>query len=157
MIDPTAAPDPKLVREIARKLLLNAANDLAPSEAGRSIGATVMADAGARLSMLEYTAWFEAVYEDMQTARFNVSWPDETPANEPDLSGWSADENAEFEKMYGVRAAMRLRAANNRAWAVVQWLRDEAVKAGHDPYQDRIAQRLSAALVGAEQPRDVED
>lgn len=71
-------------------------------------------------------------------------------AAEPDLSGWSAVENAEFEALYGIQAAMRLRAANYRVWAIVQDLRDEAVEAGRDPYRDPMAQRLSAALVGVE-------
>jgi hypothetical protein len=70
--------------------------------------------------------------------------------DERDMAGWTAEENAEFEELYGVRTAMRLRAANDRVWAVVQWLRDEAVKAGRDPYQDPMAQRLSAALVGVD-------
>jgi len=70
--------------------------------------------------------------------------------NGGDISGWTAEENAEFEKRYGVQAAMHLRAANDRVWQVVQELRQSAVDDGRDPYQDPMARRLSAALVGAE-------
>jgi len=69
-------------------------------------------------------------------------------AGADDGSGWTAEEDAEFEKRYGVKAAMQLRAANDRVWQVVQELRQDAVDAGCDPYQDPIARRLSAALVG---------
>lgn len=69
------------------------------------------------------------------------------------LSGWTAEENAEFEQRYGVEAAMRLRAANDRVWQIVQELRQDAVNAGRSPYQDPMAQRLSAALVGDGQQR----
>jgi hypothetical protein len=70
--------------------------------------------------------------------------------NGGDISGWTAEENAEFEQRYGVKAAMHLRAANDRVWQVVQELRQAAVNEGRDPYQDPMARRLSAALVGAE-------
>jgi hypothetical protein len=76
--------------------------------------------------------------------------------DERDLSGWSAEENAKFEELYGVRTAMRLRAAHDRVWAIVQELRDEAVKDGRDPYQDAMARRLSAALTGADDPEPSE-
>lgn len=71
-------------------------------------------------------------------------------ADEPDLSGWTAEESARFEELYGVHAAMRLRASNNRVWQIVHELRLEAVEAGLDPYQDPMAQRLAAALVQPE-------
>lgn len=74
----------------------------------------------------------------------------ELQAQAKDDAGWTAAENAEFEKLYGVRTAMRLRAANDRVWQIVQELRTAAVEAGRDPYQDPMAQRLSAALVGVE-------
>jgi hypothetical protein len=67
-----------------------------------------------------------------------------------DLSGWTAAENAEFEELYGIQAAMRLRASNNRVWQIVHELRLKAADAGLDPYQDPMAQRLSAALVQPE-------
>jgi len=67
-----------------------------------------------------------------------------------DGSGWTAEENAEFEQRYGVQAAMQLRAANDRVWRIVQELRQAAVDDGRDPYQDPMARRLSAALVGVE-------
>ena len=70
--------------------------------------------------------------------------------NGGDISGWTAEENAEFEQRYGVKAAMQLRAANDRVWQIVQELRQDAVDAGRDPYQDPMARRLSAALVGAQ-------
>jgi hypothetical protein len=76
-------------------------------------------------------------------------------ASDRDLSGWTAAENAEFEELYGVQAAMRLRASNNRIWQIVQELRTEAADAGLDPYQDPMAQRLSAALVQPE-PEEAE-
>lgn len=69
-------------------------------------------------------------------------------ADTDDGSGWTAEENAEFEQRYGVQAAMQLRAANDRVWQVVQELRQDAVNEGRDPYQDPMARRLSAALVG---------
>lgn len=71
-------------------------------------------------------------------------------AEHGDWSGWTAAENAEFEQRYGVQAAWRLQAANDRVWAIVRDLRTAAVEEGRDPYQDPMAQRLSAALVGAE-------
>ena len=71
-------------------------------------------------------------------------------ADVDDGSGWTAEESAEFEQRYGVRAAMQLRAANDRVWQVVQELRQVAVDDGRDPYQDPMAHRLSAALVGVE-------
>lgn len=67
-----------------------------------------------------------------------------------DGSGWTAAENAEFDKLYGTEAAMRYRAQLDCVWRIVQDLRDEAVAAGRDPYQDPMAQRLSAALVGVD-------
>jgi len=70
--------------------------------------------------------------------------------NGGDIFGWTAEENAEFEQRYGVKAAMQLRAANDRVWQVVQELRQAAVDDGRDPYQDPMTRRLSAALVGAE-------
>lgn len=76
---------------------------------------------------------------------------DERPeGTEPDLSGWSAAENAKFEELYGVQAAMRLRASNDRVWQIVHELRLKAVEAGLNPYEDPMAQRLSAALVQPE-------
>lgn len=75
---------------------------------------------------------------------------EQADAPEPDLSGWSTEENVEFEELYGVQAAMRLRASNNRVWQIVHELRSEAADAGLDPYQDPMAQRLSAALVGVD-------
>ena len=69
---------------------------------------------------------------------------------EPDLSGWTAEENARFEERYGVQAAMRLRASNDRVWQIVHELRLKAVEAGLNPYEDPMAQRLSAALVQPE-------
>jgi hypothetical protein len=74
-----------------------------------------------------------------------------------DGSGWTAAENAEFEQRYGVKAAMRLRAATDRVWRVVRELRQAAVNAGRDPYQDPMARRLSAALVGAENNKQEPD
>jgi hypothetical protein len=65
-----------------------------------------------------------------------------------DLAGWSAEENAEFDRLYGPEAAAGLRAANNRVWVIVKELRETAVTEGRDPYRDAMAQRLSAALVG---------
>jgi len=71
-------------------------------------------------------------------------------ADTDDGSGWTAEENAEFEQRYGVKAAIRLRAANDRVWQIVQELRQAAADEGRDPHQDPMARRLSAALVGAE-------
>jgi hypothetical protein len=68
----------------------------------------------------------------------------------PDLSGWNDGENAEWEARYGPEAAVRLRAANGRVWAIVRELREAAVAEGRDPYRDPMAQRLSAALVGVD-------
>lgn len=151
MTDVIPEPDPRIVREVARQLLLNAASEVAMKQAGPNIGAACHATAGpGGLGMLEYSAWFQAVYEAMKTAQFGVSWPDEQTDIEPDLSGWSAAENAEFEKLYGVQAAMRLRAAHDRVWQIVKELREAAVADGRDPYRDPMAQRLSAALVGAD-------
>lgn len=42
----------------------------------------------------------------------------------------------------------RLKAANDRAWDVVQLLRYRAMGRGDSPYSDPIGQLLSAALVG---------
>lgn len=80
--------------------------------------------------------------------RLAGEWRD-ADAPSHDASGWTAAENAEFDNLYGTEAAMRYRAQLNRVWRIVQDLRDEAVAAGLDPYQDPMAQRLSAALVGA--------
>lgn len=136
----TIEPDPKIVREIAGEHVRSGRAD---------VGITIeLMLIGRILDREELAIWERAVVEAIRSAV--LSWPDEKPAAEPDLSGWSAEENAEFEKMYGVQAAMRLRAANDRVWAIVQELRSEAVKAGRDPYRDPMAQRLSAALVGAE-------
>ena len=76
---------------------------------------------------------------------------------EPDLSGWTAEENARFEERYGVQAAMRLRASNDRVWQIVHELRLKAVEAGLNPYEDPMAQRLSAALVQPEPDEAKED
>jgi hypothetical protein len=81
---------------------------------------------------------------------------DELADPDRDLSGWTAEENAEFEELYGVQAAMRLRASNNRVWQIVHELRLKAADAGLDPYQDPMAQRLSAALVQPE-PEELAD
>jgi hypothetical protein len=67
-----------------------------------------------------------------------------------DLSGWSAEENAEWDTLHGPKAAAPLRAANDRVWAIVRELRETAPTEGRDPYQDPMAQRLSAALVGVD-------
>lgn len=93
---------------------------------------------------------FRTVCTALAPRQVTASWSDEKTDAEPDSSGWTANENAEFEERYGVQAAMRLRAANDRVWAIVQELRSEAVKDGRDPYQDPMARRLSAALVGVD-------
>jgi hypothetical protein len=67
-----------------------------------------------------------------------------------DLSGWSAEENAEWDTLHGPEAGAALRSANDRVWAIVRELRETALTEGRDPYQDPMAQRLSAALVGVD-------
>jgi hypothetical protein len=225
-------PDPKRVREIARRSLTNDIHRGMPGWFAQGAGSLIHSEAGpGGLSVEDFSAWHEAVVKQISTAQITVSWldehpdaglrgdritagelaevitkhpewtnlpvhmlpmndeavwlgeveydcfnvndgpvlsllayapavaagevenrhpKDEEPDAEPDLSGWSAEDNAEFEKMYGAQAAMRLRAASDRVWTIVQELRDEAVKAGRDPHQDPMAQRLSAALVGAD-------
>lgn len=110
---------------------------------------------------INHNAW-SAAYDAGQAIRELLDELDRLRAEriqpdtpEPDLSGWSAAENAEFEELYGVQAAMRLRASNNRVWEIVHELRSEAADAGLDPYQDPMAQRLSAALVQPE-PEETE-
>lgn len=140
MTDLVPEPDPKIVREIAGEHVRSGRTD---------VGITVeLMLIGRILGCEELAVWERAVVEAIRSSV--LSWPDEQSAVEPDLSGWSMEENAEFEEMYGAQAAMGLRAANDRVWAIVQELRSEAVRAGRDPYQDPMAQRLSAALVGAE-------
>lgn len=139
-------PDPQFVEAIAEWALKDAARRNPVEAVERAL-----ADYGSpKIGTDEYVSVRYAAVVKFTTARLDVSWPAEQSTAEPDLSGWSAAENAEFEKMYGIQAAMRLRAANNRVWAIVQELRNEAVKAGRDPYQDPMAQRLSAALVGVD-------
>lgn len=75
-------------------------------------------------------------------------------ARRTDASGWTATENAEFEELYGVRAAMYLRAANDRVWEVVKELRNAAVADGRNPYEDPMAQRLAGALIGEQKAAD---
>jgi len=92
-------------------------------------------------------------YQKVLLCRDVTAWRDANAmhsTNVDDGSGWTAEENAEFEQRYGVKAAMYLRAANDRVWRIVQELRQAAVDEGRDPYQDPMARRLSAALVGAE-------
>lgn len=116
------------------------------------------------------TLWFEIEHAAVEmaqyigeeqvaamTARAEKAEAEVTRLKSVDPSGWSAEENAEFEQRYGVEAAMRLQAANNRIWAIVQELRQTAVAAGRDPYQDPMAQRLSAALVGVDQQAQMPD
>jgi hypothetical protein len=109
--------------------------------------ATVRAEeAAARIEQLRQTitdanSIIQAQREDNENLKVRL-------ADDTDSAGWTAEENAAFEKRYGVKAAMRLRAANDRVWTIVQELRTAAVEAGRDPHQDPMAQRLSAALVG---------
>lgn len=97
--------------------------------------------------------------DELRTARAEVDRLREqlqsaTVLPERDASGWTAAENAEFEELYGVRAAMHLRAANDRVWEVIKELRNAAVADGRNPYEDPMAQRLSAALIGERKVAD---
>lgn len=105
-------------------------------------------------TQINHNAW-SAAYDAGNAIRDLVAELDRLRAERPegtgpDLSGWTPEENAEFEELYGVQAAMRLRASNNRVWQIVHELRLKAADAGLDPYQDPMAQRLSAALVQPE-------
>lgn len=75
----TTIPNPQAVRKIAYKLLLNAATELVSQNAARNISSAIKYEAGGSLTMLEHTAWFDAVYQDVMSAKFVPSWSGEPP------------------------------------------------------------------------------
>lgn len=84
----TTAPDPKTVRKIARKFLLD--DDLTADE----LDYVVRRHTGYGIPDGEFEAWRDAVDADVQegTVTKVVSWPDEQPA---------ADQDVEFRLGHG--------------------------------------------------------
>ena len=82
----TTTPDPMIVREIAREIILDCGRN------ADDIGTYVWVRVGADLSKHEHGAWCSAIREAIRTAQIAMSWPDEQPQDERDAESHSAAE-----------------------------------------------------------------